>query len=60
MPEPGDKVIAVMFPLTIVRFTTVALPESASPLPIPEPPDEVLAVMFPLTIVRFTTVELPV
>jgi hypothetical protein len=59
MPEPYDELLAVMFPLTIVRFTTVELPSSPSPLPMPEPYDELLAVMFPFTIVRFITAELP-
>jgi hypothetical protein len=59
MPEPDDELLALIFPLTIVRFTTVELPEEPYPLPMPEPYDELLALIFPLTIVRFTTVELP-
>jgi hypothetical protein len=36
MPEPSDELLAVMFLLTIVRFTTAELPYQPFPLPMPE------------------------
>jgi hypothetical protein len=46
---PDEELLAVMFPLRIVRFTTVELPQKPYPLPMPEryADDEMLAVMFP-------------
>jgi hypothetical protein len=52
-----ESELAVIFPLMIMRFTTVEFPSKMGPLPIAGPVDALLAVILPLTIVRFTTVE---
>jgi hypothetical protein len=61
MPEPPSEVLAVMFPLQIVKLSILEIPPSSPfPVPIPEPdPVELLTVRLPSKIVKMPIVERP-
>jgi hypothetical protein len=59
MPEPQCELLAVIFPLTIVRFSIFDVPSRPRPVPMPEPEDELLAVIFPPAIIRFPISDVP-